>query len=714
MKGVAMNGLLAVAVLMLLAAGGFAADGVTIESRATSLRIDGATGSITAAIHRPAGREMAAAAAGPLYILELAEPAGRVLSTEASSIRVTQEAGGAVLVVATHEAPAALTVVCRFESDGDADLVVGRISVRSPAPLRMALVTFPVLSLGLPLGGDGSDDRVVMPECDGAVFVDPLKNGLSRDLPYPGTASMQFLSAYDAQNGVYLASRDGAGHSKTLSARRREKTLDLSIRHNVPQTPVTEWSLPYDVALGTYAIRNGEGWEMAADIYRSWALRQSWCAKTLKERVSSGDVPAWLIEPSLFYAFSLHGQLPGGGEGARLALVPKHADAWRKMVGGPVTFMLMGWEKRGPWVAPDYFPPAGDGAFTAATAALHENGHRALLFLSGLNWTLHKTARGQYAAVDEQAAFDGRGRPHAIADASGKPTIYGKPAEDVGQYARICPTTPLAGEMIAGVISQCQEYGLDCVQADQIVGGGSPACFSPAHRHPAGGGNWSAQALFQLFARAREQGKLKRADFAFAIEEPGEFFIPVLDTYHARDYQQNRWPRWGEGVIGVPLFTHVYHDYLHGYGGDSASVSAVQSDVALYHQAMNLVCGKAPAVCAWTNWIDPASVHPTQQSILRSHFELWRGPAREFLIFGKRVTARPAECPSLDITFTDWPSRKQRVLSVPSVLQSTWKTLDGRQGSIFACIAREAVTVTVQGAALRLEPGEAVFRETRR
>lgn len=146
----------------------------------------------------------------------------------------------------------------------------------------------------------------------------------------------------------------------------------------------------------------------------------------------------------------------------------------------------------------------------------------------------------------------------------------------------------------------------------------------------------------------------------------------------------------------------------------SASVSAVQSDVALYHQAMNLVCGKAPAVCAWTNWIDPASVHPTQQSILRSHFELWRGPAREFLIFGKRVTARPAECPSLDITFTDWPSRKQRVLSVPSVLQSTWKTLDGRQGSIFACIAREAVTVTVQGAALRLEPGEAVFRETRR
>jgi hypothetical protein len=166
------------------------------------------------------------------------------------------------------------------------------------------------------------------------------------------------------------------------------------------------------------------------------------------------------------------------------------------------------------------------------------------------------------------------------------------------------------------------------------------------------------------------------------------------------------WP-----TCGVPLFTHVYHDYCLGYGGDSVGVSATPSDTALYAQGMNLVCGKAPAISTWTGWIDPATVDATQARLLRSHFDLWRGPARDYLVFGKRVTATPPAVPNMQITYTDWPSGKKQTLTVPSVLSTTYEIADGRRGQILASIAHTPVTVLVADQPLGLDPGQAVFRE---
>ena len=525
---------------------------------------------------------------------------------------------------------------------------------------------------------------------------------------------MQFFGAYDRSAGIFLASRDNEGYAKRLSAHVKGKGLELSIRHEPAQTQTTEWSLPYDVAFTTFAIgaQAGAGWETAADLYRQWAIQQPWCQRSLSQRIQSGDIPQWLTEPSLFYSFSLTGRRPDGKDGPRWALVADHAEAWRRAVGGPLTFMLMTWEKQGPWVAPDYFPPIGDGdAFRSMTHALHGQGHRTLVFLSGLNWTLRKTPRGEYPAINNEDQFHRSGRAYAISDLRGEPILYGQPAEDVGQYARICPTTPLADELLRAVALQCQDYGIDCVQADQLVGGGSPPCSHPDHPHPRAGGHWSAQALYNDFSLARKAGKAKSAEFAFSIEEPGEFFIPLLDTYHARDYMQNRWPRSGEGAWGVPLFTHVYHDFCLGYGGDSVGVSTTPSDTALYAQGMNLVCGKAPAVATWSSWLDPATVEASQRRLLRSHFELWRGPARDYLVFGKRVASAPLAVPSMPITFTDWPSGKHQTFSVPSVLSTTWERSDGRRGEVLACISQSPVTILVAGRSLHLEPGEATFRE---
>ena len=256
---------------------------------------------------------------------------------------------------------------------------------------------------------------------------------------------------------------------------------------------------------------------------------------------------------------------------------------------------------------------------------------------------------------------------------------------------------------------KCQALGVDCVQADQIVGGGLPPCYSARHGHPRGGGTWSARALYALFDEIRREGKRRDPDFAWSIEEPGEFFIPVLDTYHARDYAQGRWPRDGKNVEGVPLFTHVYHAYLAGYGGDSCSVSSQAQASALYQQGMNLVCGKAPAVAVWTRAYDPAATDAAQARLLRDHVRLWRA-AQPFLVFGDRVAAPPLAVPTLTNRFWTGASQPPRELAVPAVLHSRWRSADNKTATVFACIANEPVAFESGGKTLTLQPGEAALQ----
>ncbi len=682
-----------------------------VESVATRLRVDPTSGRLMSLIDKATGCEFALDPNAPLYELAFAAPDLRITSRDAAQIKVQRLPDGLRIEVARH-AQAPIAVTCTFRVRPGSPFIFGRIAVKCDPPRSLSWVRFPILRVALPLGDSGEDDAALLPLCDGSIVRDPLKNGIYRALPYPGGASMQLMALYDKRAGLYLAAYDAQAHTKMLNARRVGQGIELNVAHLLSRTPRREWELSYDMALTTFRGAFGPdttSWEAAADLYRAWAVKQPWCRRTLAERVAAGDVPKWLTEPSLFYAFSLRGQDRDKKMANRLPDVVKQAEAWREVLGGPVTFMLMAWEKRGPWVTPDYFPPFGGAdAFRAAVSGLHARGHRALVFLSGLKWTLHKKRDG--VVIDQQAAFDQRGRPYAVSNPAGKPLVFGKPTDGIGQYAQICSATPLAREILLGSAMRCQDLGIDCVQADGIVGGGLPLCYHPKHSHPPGGGSWCAKSLYNLFAEIRRKGKAKDPHFAFSMEEPGEFFIPVLDVYHARDYKQASWPRSGRGVLGVPLFTHVYHDYMLGYGGDSCLASDKPWPVALYQQAANLVCGKTPGASVWTRWFDPRSTHAFQRRLLRAHVALWRGPAREFLVFGQRVASPALNVPPCELNFYDWRKKTRTVLEVPSVLHSAWRLPDGRAGYVFACIAARAVSFDALGRSFTLRPGEAAFQ----
>lgn len=648
-----------------------------------------------------------AAVRSPVYSVLTVGAKTPFTSLNATAVRVRRE-GGSTVVEGEH---GGVTVVCTYRPEPGGTALLGRVSVRSREPVRLSEVRFPVLNLRLPFSGTGAGDRVLFPECDGTLLSDPCRNKPDRRFPYPGNASLQLLAAYDASAGLSLAARDADAHAKAFLSRRNGSALELSIAHAPAQTPATIWELPYEIALERLRPLPGLKeitWESAAERYRAWAVRQPWCARTLEQRLASGDIPRWLAEPNVVVTFSLRGDLPDSSKGVRQPLFAEQMRRWGLVLGAPVTGLVTSWEKRGTWVAPDYFPPlGGELAFADMLRTLRAEGHRSMVFLSGLHWTLEKQVGAE--RIDQRDDFERLGRDAALTDAKGEPVLKGTPESDIGRAATLCAGTALARAMLTDTARRCQELGIDCVQVDQLVGGGVKECFNPKHEHPPGGGNWGAVSLRSIFAELREAGRRRDPDFAFSIEEPGEFYLPVLDTYHARDLHQGRWPRSGAGILGVPLFTHVYHDYLSGYGSEGAYVSESDSWLALFQMGSNLVCGKVPAVALWSRWVDPEKVREPQLRLLRSHLALWRGEAGAFLVHGRRVALPPLDVTSRERTFTEKDGVK-RVLTIPDVLRGGWRLPDGRQGVVYVCVAEKPVRFVCEGAPLELAPGEAVWR----
>jgi len=662
-------------------------------------------GAITALTDLKTGAGFVATNTAALYELSFLDGAKVLTTADAEHTAVRQE-GDEVVIAARRHAGLDVSVTCRFRLVAGSPLIHGRIAVSNGLDRALRTVRFPIIDQPRTLGPDASRDCLLLPYCDGLLIRNPVGCDWLPSLAYPGSASLQCFARYSDQAGLFVAAFDSGGHTKSFAVEKRDKALRTAVSHTLSLLRRGAWQSDYDVVFGTF---QGD-WQAAADLYKSWAVKQRWCSRTFAQRVASGDVPRWIAEPSLFYAWSLRGDLEPKKFGSRLPQAVAQADAWRGLLGEPATMMLMSWEKHGPWITPDYFPPfGGAAAFAETTKQLHANGHHTLVFLSGLNWTLLKDGACDAGHYDDVADFEAHGAAGAICDTNGLPQRF-KHHPDMGENATLCAATPQAREMLMTAALKCQDLGIDCVQADQIVGGGLAPCYSAKHGHPQGGGAWAAQALFGLFDEIRREGKRRSPGFAWAIEEPGEYFIPVLDTYHARDYAQGRWPRDGKTAEGVPLFTHVYHAYLPGYGGDSCAVSTNSQHSALYQQGMNLVCGKAPGVAVWTRAYDPSQTDAAQARLLRDHARLWRA-APEFLVYGDRLATAPLAVPAVTNRFWSAANRPPRELSVPSVLHSTWRAPDGATATVYVCVAGAPVTFVAGTETLTLQPGEAVLRK---
>ena len=720
--------------LLAIGAGARAAPAADTVLENADLRVViGATGGahLAALAARPQGRELLRSGSiTPLYQIEMGR-GSEVLTIDArqaDSTRLDHPDAGTVVVTSLH-ARYGLEVVNTIRLAGAATSVELLTEVRRQGDEpSIRIIRTP--GLAVPLAGDGGASSALLPVADGEVIGDlaaALRDGEIRGWNYPGMASAQMMALYDARGGVVLWAADATGQFKRLALRRAGGDALAYFEHVTVHLKGPRVTVPYPVRIAAFE----GGWERAADRYREWAGAQPWCARRQEARVG----PEALRAPSFFLGVNVR-EAKGSAAIDRSAAIPAYAAAWSRGLGLPVTAVLLSWEKHGPWISPDAFPPyGGDAAFASLVGGLHGAGNHAMMYLSGLNVTMEKSARNGAPAFRLPDSETARLRPAAIVDPGGAVHIEGTATGDgIGKHAVLCPGTPQARQLLEGGLDRSLALGADIVQVDQIPGGGTPPCFASSHGHPPGGGATAFEGLARILMTMRRRLEKTHPAAAISLEEPGELFLQHVDLTHCRDYMQGLWPRDGHGSTGVPLFAYLYHDYGLGYGGDSAPIATRGEDprLALYAQAMNLAAGRLPAAAVWMKMIAWDDVHPALAAFMKDAAGLWSSDAGRYLKSGRiidlgvdpgrqEVAGKAGNAtwrfaaPALMARGFELQDGVRGLLYINATDASRTTRLDfgpGRDGARAVSIWPAAGTAVVAGAERTLKPREILFLRT--
>lgn len=590
----------------------------------------------------------------------------------------------------------ALRVSIRVELDTDPALSCWSIRIENPDRLELTAVSFPRLNAVPQIGSTGTDDVIVMPAYPGALAVNPgecwsVNSG--KELRYPGDMSAQFLAYQDRSAGLFFASRDGGSHPRKLGVWRRADTFEFAHSYELDGDAAAEWECPYPVVLG---VTQGT-WQDSADLYKRWAVQQSWCARPLTRR---DDIPDWFKAGPLIYVCAVRTYAADRTvSGSYYPKYLEHLNYLREKVDGPIVPMLASWENHRRWTGGDYFPIFDQEQAVPVIARMRAEGYRPFFFLSGLFFTFDNQGvnGGTIPAAEEHLDS------YVIDQATGKPAVYtlnessGKTDWKRNSYA-ICVGADFAKPFFRNVIDRAREVGVDVLQMDQTTSGGGYACSSTAHNHRPGPGCYQTHDFHALLDDMRTYGKSHTPDFVLFHEEPHEELISHLDGFHVREYKEKWWYRSQPGAIGIPLFTYLYHEYSIGYGGDSTPIGARNQLWNARCHAVNLVTGKTPGISVWSNPQQLFDSHPAPLTMVRNHCRLLKTRAVRFLMLGRMLHPYELDVPSQ--VYRVWTNSGGKGhtedFSEASVLTSSWLDPDGNVGHIFVNPGEEARTVSLQ------------------
>ena len=576
-----------------------------------------------------------------------------------------------------------IDVECKIKIDKNPSLCNFYVSIKNKTNLAIRKIEYPVIEIPLQTGEIVDDERFLVSHCDGFLAKNPsiaswnnYKGFYPGFLPYYACLSTQLTAYYDKKSGLYVATHDGDGHVKQLGPKRAGEIVEITPIHHVPEIIGSDVVIPYATVVGTF---HGD-WQAAADIYKEWAKKQSWCSKKIIER---RDIPKWFKKGAFFYIMSLRLHKDKEKFLSKSASLVKK---WQKTISMTTIAMMLDWEKFQGWTTPDYFPPyGGTERFKHMCRDMKRLGIRPMIFgISGLKWSLRKNYRKiEYNSWEE---FKRKGEKFACVQSNGKLYIHSfQPFLDSedwnGFTAFICPATPLARSMLYDNAMKLIDLGVVLVQADQVLcGSPGPNCYSRYHGHPPGSGKWQSESIKRIFQEVKIKGKKKNPDFVWLMEEPGEFLIQELDCYHGRNNVQEMWPRL-PGTIGVPLFSYLYHEYSAGYGSDTVSVSRENPSYHIYCQGESYINGNfITARCGGGFPIEPKDADPNIVKITKNIIGCIK-IGREFLIFGEMLNTPPLEVPEISLVpSVSWSFAIQegKKIKVPSVLHRSWKSQKGK------------------------------------
>ncbi|MCE5237675.1 DUF6259 domain-containing protein [bacterium] len=520
------------------------------------------------------------------------------------------------------------------------------------------------------------------------------ENGNSQH--YPGRSFAQFLAWYTARVGLYMACDDTAGNVKLLRALQRPEGLRLGFAHVGDWPEVGERTLEYSVLVGSF---QGD-WYDAADLYREWTLQQHW-ATPLTDR---DDLPGWLLESPPHITIRLQGYVDAGPAPPVEEFLPyeKCIPLLEQVAAGvqsPLVAVLMSWERGGPWVYPDCFPPVGgDESLTNFCQLARDRGWHVGSFCNGTRWVMRHLFNGYDGAEYFREHHGEQGlclQPsgewwHENWDQSWRPSVITCMAQ--GQ------TRQIARDFVRRLIG----WGVESIQFfDQNCNASTFPCFSDAHGHPRLPGKWMARAMADMIgdfhAAAAEAGE---AEVIHSTEWPtNEFCLPLFQQSDVRISV----PTSGDAAF-VPVYHYIFHEctLMHGmmsWGPEPVAIAARTAWECVWGEIVGAVMTGDGTLLNretvnWADWEPKVGNNANALEMMRVATALRRGAGRDFLVYGRMQ--RPAEV----VTATCKWDHNGKHHAVPAVAHCAWQAPDGRHGVALANWTTEAQEITVCDARL--------------
>ena len=274
------------------------------------------------------------------------------------------------------------------------------MSVRNHAGIAITDIQFPFVVAPYHLGGTPGSEALLQPLTTGRFIQAPGPGDLEPDSPhawqfrpekfdthhYPGLTFAQFLAYFNDRAGLYIACQDNSGAIKLIKpVHSRAGGVRLGISHVGDWPTDGERDLGYDIVIQTF---KGD-WYDAASLYRDWSLKQRWATAPLHKRT---DVPDWLLDSPPHIIVRMQGQVDAGPTNPNQEFLPypKLIPLLEKVserLGAPVVPVVMSWERPGPWVYPDCFPPVGgDESLQEFSEQARAKGWHVGSYCNGTRW----------------------------------------------------------------------------------------------------------------------------------------------------------------------------------------------------------------------------------------------------------------------------------------------------------------------------------------
>lgn len=562
---------------------------------------------------------------------------------------------------------------------------------RMPADTTLTAVVFPSATVDA-----SAASRIFLPVNQG---VETLP---ATELPFGVIESriyktMQFTAVYDGKTGCCFDHRDRKWNNKQFEFIRLENSLRL--RYNgihTPMLPRRGRRLRFRTEYENSVIAFEGNWYHAARIYRQWGRLQPW-ATAGRDNARLREIGVWLWNR-------------GGAEH-----VAAPAERLQRDSGVPVALDWYWWHSN-PYDTnyPNYWPPReGEACFRATVERLNKAGIFTQVYTNGMCWDVDDPSFSQGGMESIVILRDGSLRAVPF---------------NVFNHHRlgfICAEGKPFFERLEKQLEHLADAGLPGVYLDMIGCASYEDCFNPRHRHCPGGGAYQVAGFRKFLKRLRK----RFPNLKLCTEECNEAYMDLFDSVIALDPSAERLnctPAWNY----VPAFSAVYHGLLPLFGSyalpdgippfdvlwptegklekerDWIELFPLQFQIEL---ARGILWGQQPMAANLTlEHTENPRMRPLYEFLCRSAKFYYQH--RDFLFDGEMLDPEGLSCDTIEVAFnqrmifTKEAQLKSVTKSLPAVLHSFWRAMDGREMLMLCNYTTEPRCVVWRGRTIELAP----------